>query len=63
MIGLKPLAEDIYHADKFHQWTEMRRVVAHQMNLLELSLGGHSLNELLSQKQLSVCITCSFEGM
>lgn len=63
MIGLKALAEDIYHADKLHQWAEMRREVAHQTNLLELSLGGHSpLNELLSQRQLSVCITCGFKG-
>lgn len=64
MLGLKALAEDIYHADKFHQWAEMRREVAHQMNLFESSLGGHSpLRELLSWRQLSVCITCSLEGM
>lgn len=39
----------------------MRREVAHQANLLQLSLGGHSpLNELLSQSQWSVC---GFTGM
>lgn len=64
MIGLKALAEVIYHADKLRQWIEMWREVAHQTNLFELSLGSHSpLNELLSQRQLSVCITCSFKGM
>lgn len=64
MIGLKALAEVIYHADKLHQWAEMRREVAHQTNLFELSLGGHSaLSQLLSQRQLSVCIICSFKGM
>lgn len=64
MIGLKALAEVIYHADKLHQWAEMQREEAHQTNLFELSLGGHSpLNELLSQRQLSVCIICSFKGM
>lgn len=64
MIGLKSLAEDIHHADKLHQWAEMRREVAHQTDLFELSLGSHSpLTELLSQRQLSVCITCSFKGM
>lgn len=64
MIGLKVLAEVIYHADKLHQWAEMWREVAHQTNLFELSLGGHSpLNELLSQSQLSGCVTCSFEGV
>lgn len=53
----------IYHADKLHQWAEMQREVAHQTNLFELSLGGHSpLNELLSQSQLSECITWSFKG-
>lgn len=39
----------------------MRREVAHQANLLQLSLGGHSpLDELLSQSQWSVC---GFTGM
>lgn len=39
----------------------MRREAAHQTNLLQLSLGGHSpLNELLSQSQSSVC---GFAGM
>jgi len=61
MIGLKALADDIYRADKSHQWFEMRREVAHQTNLLKLSPGGQSrLNEPLSRRQLSVCITCSF---
>lgn len=64
MIGLKTLAVVIYHADELHQWVEMRREVAHQTNLFELSLGGHSpLNEFLSQSQLSVCITCGFKEM
>lgn len=64
MIGRTALAVVIYHADKLHQWVEMRREVAHQTNLFELSLGGHStLNELLSRSQLSVCITCSLKGM
>lgn len=64
MIGVKAPAEVIYHADKLRQWAEMRREVAHQTNLFEPSLGGHSpLNELLSQRQLSVCIACSSEGM
>lgn len=46
----------IYHGDKNRLRPEMQREVAHQKNLLELSLGGHSpLNEPLSQSQSSVC--------
>lgn len=62
IISLTAVAEDIYPADKTHQWAEMWREVAHQTNLLEFSLGGHSrLNGLLGRRQLSVCITCSFK--
>lgn len=64
MTSVKTLVAVIYHADELHQWVEMRREVAHQTNLFELSLGGHSpLNELLSQSQLSVRITCCFNLM
>lgn len=49
MIGLKALAGLSYHADKLHQCVEMYREVAHQTDLFELSLGGHSpRNELLN---------------
>lgn len=59
-MGLKFWAAVIYRVDEPHRWPEMREA-AHQTNLLELSLGGHSaLNELLSQSQSSVC---EFTGM
>lgn len=64
MIGRTALVVVIYHADKLHQWAEMRREVAHQTNLFELSLGGRSPpREPLSRSQLSICITRSSEGM
>lgn len=64
MIGRTALVVVIYHADKLHQWAEMRREVAHQTNLFELSLGGRSpLREPLSRSQLSICIARSSEGM
>lgn len=63
MGGTAPVVV-IYHADKLHQWVEMRREVAHQTDLFERSLGGGSpLREALSRSQLSRCITGSSEGM
>lgn len=60
-ISVKLSAAVIYRVDEAHRWPEMRREVAHQTNLLELSPGGHSaLSELLSQSQSSVC---GFTGM
>lgn len=49
MIGLTALAGLSYHADKLHLCVEMCREVAHQTDLFELSLGGHSpRNELFN---------------
>lgn len=52
-IGLK--FSVLCRVDEPRRRPEMQREVAHQTNLLELSLGGHSaLNELLTQGQSSV---------